>query len=122
MGSESNSPSYYNKHGVKKMSICPACKFEVPDNANVCGHCGRELYRYDGYDTSFSGRLWAGVKGAFGGIIISTIILGVSASIERGEPMSMMGMIPFIVSLIIPFYFMFKGFKKGNKTKYISYD
>lgn len=94
---------------------CPACNFQIPMNASACGHCGRDLYRYVEYDTSFFGRLWAAIKRGILFFILCIILQ---------EPITdYMGITPAALGLLsigLISYGFISGFKKGNKGSYIS--
>lgn len=47
---------------------CPFCKFSIPNDADVCGHCGAEA---ELHPNGTFGRVWGVISGFFVGLMIS---------------------------------------------------
>ena len=53
---------------------CPACKVEIADNARRCPHCTSVIEHIQEKGVG-KRTVWAAIKGFFGGIVLSLILL-----------------------------------------------
>lgn len=77
---------------------CPLCKFRIPSDAVICGHCGASMSVED--DQSFLGKLNAAVKGFMTGVGISLVLAIVLVNVLPSQ--SWFSVIVFGICVIVP--------------------